>query len=423
MFRVWDISLLICFSVSLMFVGVEGRSELPPPRNLTFKWETPFTLNLTWEKPKDLDPDCKVNYTVCVHHSQDCSVKTKSDMQGDKRSQTKRVQNTTCKFNISNENGLCISVTVNPETCENKNHSPSLDISLPPPTVTLVTNRSYEYSHNRLKCTWRPVDVVQDLGFYYWSPQKNMVIKCNDMKFGECVINDALLKDMTSMFYLFNGTYNGKPVNNTFMDKRPAQYVKLNKPQLTIQKDGHNLRFQTNKSDLDEFGPHCYIYKYKYSKCDKIEPEKEVIEDNKYEVDHDSNCKYRASVQIIFSDKCGAGKSDPSDEVEYGENRDAHLPALLAVIIIPLIVSCCLIVSLVLLRRHKDIIFPKIPEPTLIFKDMLINNIRMPEDLRSPTDGRLYVPIEEIVESKISLEPETPLVPTTANAGIKNSDD
>lgn len=46
--------------------------------------------------------------------------------------------------------------------------------------------------------------------------------------------------------------------------------VKLNKPQLTIQKDGHNLRFQTNKSDLDEFGPHCYIYKYKYSKCDKV---------------------------------------------------------------------------------------------------------------------------------------------------------
>lgn len=32
--------------------------------------------------------------------------------------------------------------------------------------------------------------------------------------------------------------------------------------------------------------------------------------------------------------------------------------------------------------RHKDIIFPKIPEPTLIFKDMFINNIRTAEDLR-----------------------------------------
>ncbi|XP_059381896.1 interleukin-13 receptor subunit alpha-1-like [Carassius carassius] len=418
MFRVWDLSLMICFTVSLMFVGVEGISELPPPRNLTFKWETPFSLNLTWEKPKDLDPDCKVNYTVDVRHYQECSVTANPN----NKIPTRRVQSTTCKLNISNENGLCISVTVNPENCGSKKQSPSLNIILPPPTVTLVTNRSYEYSNNTLRCTWIPVDLVQDLGFYYWSPQIDTEIKCNDMKNGECVIHDTRLKEMTSMFYLFNGTYMGKPVNNTFMEERPAQYVKLKKPQLTIQKDGHSLRFQTNKSDL-EFGSHCYKYKYTYRKCDKIAQEKEVIEKNYYEVDYDSNCKYKARVQIIFSDKCGAGGSDPSDEVEFGEDRDPHLPAFLAFIIIPLIVSCCLIIFLVLLRRHKDIIFPKIPEPTLIFKDMLINNIRMPEDLRSPTDGRLYVPIEEIVESKISLEPETPLIPTTTNAGITISDD
>ncbi|KAF4111431.1 interleukin-13 receptor subunit alpha-1 [Onychostoma macrolepis] len=416
MFRVWDISLMMCFSVSLMFVGVEGMSELPPPRNLTFTWETPFTLNLKWEKPKNLDPGCKVNYTVEVRHSQDCPVKAEQDNQRD--SQTRRVQNTTCKFNISNENGLCISVTVNPEICGIKDPSPSLNISIPPPTVTLVKDRSYEYFNNTLKCTWSPVEVVQDLGFYYWSPHKNTVIKCNDMKIGQCVIHDTFPKYTTNMFYLFNGTYKGKPVNNTFMDKPPTQYVKINKPQLTIQRDQQNLLFQTNS--YLEFGPQCYRYNYTYSMCDKIAPGK-VIENKEYQVDYDSNCKYKARVQIIFYDNCGEGQSDLSDEVEYGENRDPNLPALLAVIIIPFIVSCCLIVSLVLLRRHKDIIFPKIPEPTLIFKDMFINNIRIPEDLRhqSPTDGRLYVPIEEIVESKISLELETPLIPTTTNvAGI-----
>lgn len=405
---------MMCFSVSLMFIGVEGTSALPPPRNLTFTWETPFRLNLKWEKPKDLDPGCKVNYTVDVRHYQNCSVKAEQD----KNSQTRRVQNTICKLNISNENGLCISVTVNPEICGIKDPSPSLNISIPPPTVTLVKDRVYEYSNNRLKCTWSPVEVVQDLGFYYWSPQKDMLIKCNDMKIGQCIIHDTFPKYITDMFYLFNGTYKGKPVNNTFMGKRPTKYVKLNKPQLTIQTDGQNLCFQTNEPDLDEFGPQCYRYNYTYSMCDKISQEK-VIENSKYEVDYDSNCKYKARVQIIFSDKCGEGKSDLSDEVEYGENRDPNLPALLAVIIIPFIVSCCLIASLVLLRRHKDIIFPKIPEPTLIFKDMLINNIRIPEDIRSPTDDRLYVPIEEIVESKISLEPETPLIPTTTNATHK----
>ncbi len=43
-----------------------------------------------------------------------------------------------------------------------------------------------------------------------------------------------------------------------------------------------------------------------------------VKEDSKYEVEYDSNCKYRARVQIIFSSNCGAGNSDLSDEVEYG---------------------------------------------------------------------------------------------------------
>lgn len=282
-----------------------------------------------------------------------------------------------------------------------------------------MENRRYEYYHGEFKCTWSPVEVVQDLGFYYWSFHKDALIKCNDMKIGECIINDTFPMDITNMFYLFNGTYNGKPVNNTFMDELPAKYAKINKPQLTIQRDGQNLRFQTNQSDLIDFALHCYEYNYTYSKCDKI-ASGSFIKESMYDVDYDSNCKYRARVQIILSDSCvGRGQSDLSDEVEYGENRDPNMPALLAVIIIPLIVSCCLIVSLVLLRRHKDIIFPKIPEPTLLFKDMFINSIRISEDLRSPTDGRLYVPIEEIVESKISLEPETPLLPTTTNSTHK----
>ncbi|XP_059363274.1 interleukin-13 receptor subunit alpha-1-like [Carassius carassius] len=409
MFRVWDASLMICFSLSLMFVGGEGKSELPPPRNLTFTWETPFELHLTWERPKDLEPDCKVNYTVNVHHSQDCSER-------DKKFPDRRVQKTSYKLNISNENGLCISVTVNPINCRIKQQSRPSEISIPPPSVRLVKNMSFEYSNNSMKCTWKSDINVPDLGLYYWSPQNETVVKCNEMKTGECIIHSTFLKGMTKMLYLFNGTYKGQPVNNTFMTAGPNHFVKLNKPKLTIQRVGHELHFQTHGSHL-EFYHDCYLYNYIYSKCNEHKKSQEFTKTHK--VEYDSNCKYRARVQIIFSDKCGDGKSDLSDEVEYGEDRDPNLPALLAVIIIPLIVSCCLIFSLVLLRRHKDIIFPKIPEPTLIFKDMLINNIRMAEDLRNTADGRLYIPFEEIVESKISLEPETPLIPNATDMAYK----
>lgn len=57
------------------------------------------------------------------------------------------------------------------------------------------------------------------------SSQNETVMKCNEMRIGECIIHDKF--DMTrDMFYLFNGTYEGEPVNNTFKDKRPAQYGK-----------------------------------------------------------------------------------------------------------------------------------------------------------------------------------------------------
>ncbi|XP_039545896.1 interleukin-13 receptor subunit alpha-1 isoform X2 [Pimephales promelas] len=410
MYLFWNLSLMICFSVSVMFVGSEN-TELPPPKNLNFIWETPFRLRLTWKEPEDLDPYCKVNYTVQVYKSQDCSKKEPESSMTWKVSQLGR------EVNVSNENGLCISVSTNAENCGDRGQSQPVHIILPPPPVRLVTEHNCEYSHNRMKVIWKPTDVVQDLSFYYWSPVSESIIKCipdESMKTGECIIHNEKLKEMVAIYYLFNGTHNGIPVNNTIEGKYPTQCVKLKKPQLKISREGKNLNFETSDTDSKEFYNNCYIYKYTYSKCNEShvveQEEPNTPENNKmtHQVQYNPACKYKARVQVLFSNGCGSGESDPSDEVEYGENSDPNLPVLLAVIIIPLIVSCCLIVSLVLLRRHKDIIFPKIPEPTLLFKGMFNNNnIRTTEDLRRPEAIRLYVPLEEIVESGIRLEPDT----------------
>ncbi|XP_077083880.1 interleukin-13 receptor subunit alpha-1 [Siphateles boraxobius] len=397
MYRFWNLSMMICFSVSVMYVGSDNTPELPPPKNLNFIWVTPFRLSLTWEKPEDLDPYCKVNYTVHVRKSQDCSSK-------EAMTKSFRVSTLSHKVNVSNENGLCISVSTYPENCGGRDHSPSTDIILPPPPVRLVTDRSYEYSHSRMKCTWKPVDDVQDLSFYYWLPWNESIIKCipdETMKVGGCIIHNEQLRHTMEIYYLFNGTRNGVSVSNTFEDERPAQYIKLNKPQLTIHEVGEELHFETHESDSEEFAKDCYIYQYTYSKCNENLRANGTM---KLEVQYDPACKYRASVQVLFAGVCGSGKSDPSDEVEYGENRDPNLPALLAVIIIPLIVSCCLLVSLVLLKRHKNIIFPKIPQPTLLFKDMF-NNIT--EDQQNPATVRLFFPTEETVETRITLELQT----------------
>ncbi|XP_056317127.1 interleukin-13 receptor subunit alpha-1 isoform X1 [Danio aesculapii] len=409
MYRFLDISLIVCFSVSLMFVGVESMSELPPPKNLNFKWETPFTLNLTWDKPEDLDPECLVNYTISVSSSQICS-----NNNIDKR----RVAANKVLLNVSNVNGLCINVTTNLDNCGDRRSPPKI-ITIPAPPVLLVTDRDFAYSHDQLKCTWRPAVDVKDLGFYYWykrEPPLESLIRCipdETMKMGGCVIHNTHLKDINvfgHMFYLFNGTYNGTVVNNTFKDENVKQYVRLKKPQLTVQRVGDSLMFQTNASDLDEFEKGCYKYNYTYSECGKESRNfTELI--NKSTHQYDPYCKYRARVQIHFSNDCGRGFSELSDEVYYGENSNPNTPALLALIIIPLMVSCCLIVSLVLLRRNKDILFPKVPDPSLFFKEMLNSNVNVPVELPANSlDNKLYVPAEEILEYRISLEQDTPLV-------------
>ncbi|XP_067301510.1 interleukin-13 receptor subunit alpha-1 [Pseudorasbora parva] len=398
MCRFWDISLMICFSVSVMFVGADDMSELPPPKNLNFIWETPFRLSLTWEEPEGLDPSCKVNYTVIVTN---CSTE---------KYENKRVHHPSCKMMVANENGLCISVSTNTDNCEKRSQSRSTDIRIPPPPVMLVTDINNAYSNNRMMCTWRTTDGVQDLSFYYWQPENESVIKCTPdetTKTRGCIIYNQNLKEMTEIFYLFKGTHNGVPVTNTFEFDRPQQYAKPDKPHLKIHREGQELYFQTNGSYFYVFGD-CFSYRYTYSRCNEnISAEHKNMT---HVVEYDPACKYRASVQVFYSKTCGAGKSEPSDFVEYGENNDPNISALMAVIIIPLIVSCCLVVSLVLIKRHKKIIFPKIPEPTLFFKDILNNNMRFPEDPRSPAAGRLYVPIEEVVETGISLEPDTSFI-------------
>ncbi|NP_001104307.1 interleukin-13 receptor subunit alpha-1 precursor [Danio rerio] len=400
MYRFLDISLIVCFSVSLMFVGVESMSELPPPKNLNFKWETPFTLNLTWDKPEDLDPECLVNYTISVSSSLICS---------NSNSEKRRVATNKVLLNVSNVNGLCINVTTNFDNCGDKRSPPQI-ITIPPPPVLLVKDRDFAYSHNKLMCTWRPAVDVKDLGFYYWDSSLESLMRCipdDTMKMGGCVIHNKRLKEInvfSQMFYLFNGTYNGTVVNNTFRDESAMQYVRLKKPQLTVQRVGDSLMFQTNASDLDEFEESCYKYNYTYNECGK-ESRNFTEHISKSTKQFDQYCKYKARVQIHFSSNCGRGFSELSDEVEYGENSNPSTPALLALIIIPLMVSCCLIVSLVLLRRNKDILFPKVPGPSLFFKEMLNNSASGPQGLQANSPMNIvYDPTEETVEYNIILE-------------------
>ncbi|KAL6490510.1 hypothetical protein MHYP_G00008550 [Metynnis hypsauchen] len=200
------------------------------------------------------------------------------------------------------------------------------------------------------------------------------------------------------MFFNITGTVKGSTISNTFM-RAPRDSVKPEPPNLNITRDGDRLYLQSNTPN---FAPQCWKYKFKYSKCNE-ESEKDIEAERNPSLllEYDAACKYSAQVQTIFTDYCGKeAESEMSEAVVYGENTDLNSQFKVAMIVIPLMVSCCLIVALVLFRRYKDIILPTIPEPSLLFKDMLNSN----------NDGSqsksLYVPITEVVERDVRLEPK-----------------
>ncbi|XP_055053119.2 interleukin-13 receptor subunit alpha-1 [Misgurnus anguillicaudatus] len=392
MCRYWDISLVICFS--LMFVGVENMpDQMPPPKNLMYTWRTPFTLYVKWEKPEDLDPTCTVNYTVTIFEGQFQHIIQTS--------------NNFYSMNLSNKDGLNFSVTTNPGNCGNKQSSPPISFAIPPPPVMLVRNLNcIYYSKDKMMCTWDPDDDdAQDLDFYWLHGEES--VKCSsyiheNMKIRGCNITSEDFKSKTDdMFYMAIGTYKNSTVINTFRMPGPYQSVRLNKPKFTIKRNGRNLLLQTTRSGFEHLDESCFSYNYTYVKCNETTSAR--VNTNIHSVEYDPICKYKARVKMEFEENCGAGVIEESDEVEYGEDRDPNLPVLLVFIFIAVFIFACLIGCFVLLRRHKDDLLPKIPDPSQFFKEN-ISNIKT-----SYTAPSLYEPKEEPVES-LSLEPQTQLL-------------
>lgn len=376
-----------------MFVGVENMSDqLPPPKDLIYTWSTPYTLVLKWKKPEDLDPTCTVNYTVIIFEGQ---IK-----------HTYQVLNNSYSMNLSNKDGLNVSVHTNPGNCGTKSSSPPISFAIPPPPVMLVRNLNcIYYSEDKMKFTWDPDDDAQDLSFYWLHGNKS--VKCSsyineNMKIRGCdIISEDFKNQAFEMFYMAIGTYKNDTVINTFRMSEPNKNVKLNKPKFTIKRNGRNLLLQATRSGFESFDDGCFSYNYTYVKCN--ETTSAIVTTNIHIVEYDPNCKYKARVKMNYLERCGAGVIEESDEVEYGEDSDPNLPVLLVFIFIAVFICACLIGCFVLLRRHKDDLLPKIPDPSQFFKEN-INNFKT-----SYAAPGLYEPKEESVVS-LSLEPQTPLL-------------
>ncbi|KAF5907105.1 interleukin-13 receptor subunit alpha-1-like [Clarias magur] len=382
--------------------------ELPPPENLRLSWHTNnLKVQVRWQEPAGLDKKCIVNYTV-VAYDEECPPRKPALF-------ICRTEKWTVEQIAPEEKGICVGINTNPMNCAETSASKVVYKYLSPPPALVKNFSCAYYANEKMNCTWSIVKNTPDLQLLYremeklddsLKPCKSYIMNGN-MKTG-CHLHDDKLALHADFYFVITGTEENVQINNRFII---AIYdsVKLPKPKVNIIQEGDRLRFQASLPNFIPKG--CLKYKFIYTKCNE-KNEVPVENESSTIVEYDTACKYTVQGLVLYSNYCGRDRditSDLSEPVDYGMDSDPNLAFKVAIIITPLIVCCCLIAAIVLFRRNKDIILPKIPEPSLFFKDML--NSTSDGLSKSLGGGKLYVPVKEVVASGVSLEPKSLLLP------------
>ncbi|XP_062849620.1 granulocyte-macrophage colony-stimulating factor receptor subunit alpha-like [Trichomycterus rosablanca] len=378
--------------------------ELPQPENLSLSWN-PNSLSLTaqWNRPTNLDADCEVKYVMKLYYEK-CPPKNR------KPKEYWRTKKLNFTLNIDKEDELCVGVMTEPQTCENKNLSKPVYKGLSPP-LALVNNFScVYYADKRMNCTWTLVSNISDLQLFYrnLNETKDMQKSCTlyitngNSKTG-CHIHDDLTTESIYIVFTVSGTVKGLDTQNIF-EIKARDSVKPPTPELEIRLEDRHLLF--NSSTPDFGASHCWQHKYYYSKCN--EEKKEQITEggiSAIRLEYDEACRYTVQVETIYSHYCGEVKKSAKSQIKYyGKDCDPNMSFKVIMIVMPILVSWCLIVALLLFRRNKDIICPVLPHPTLLlFKDIL--NTNYDGFSKDQTKDKIYVPVKEIVANDVHLEP------------------
>ncbi|XP_045067706.1 interleukin-5 receptor subunit alpha isoform X2 [Coregonus clupeaformis] len=234
------------------------------------------------------------------------------------------------------------------------------------------------YSSKAMNCNWLPANQApDDLQLYYWFSGESHKAACSDYQYRAsektgCRLRGDFLEHNVN--FHVNGTFNGLSVQNIFW-VFPINCVKPPAPRVKITEEGKDLILSWDPPDLAAH--HCWVYILNYSKCQES-LSKEIqyqYENVVVDVPYDLRCQYRVQVKAVYKESCGAGESDWSDVELYGvEDRHVDWSMTVVAILIPAAVGLFIILFLCCFMKHRNKLFPEIPQPSLIFKDMVNSN-------------------------------------------------
>lgn len=358
----------------------------PPPTGLSYKWLDPFTVTMFWQKPSELK-DCEVKY--CLKNAKEKDVKGSILANVTVNCLTEKIPKGSDYWTYK-----VWTVCSHSSNCSNKGNPAFVKIQSRKPRAEVKDMKCVTDS-KEMNCSWIPGSQSFNLSYRICGVSEKHInnLKACDQPYSSamrsgCYLKAAYVDDICIVMDSGDNssTFEAAPV------RRP--------PKLIIREEGDNLKLSWEK-----FGSACmWAYEICHKKCNNAENcENFNKQGESMKVPYDKSCRHEFRFRVNSSRNCPTAFSDFSNVVAYGTNKPRDETLTVVTIVIPIILCVCIILSCYCFRRHSAIICPIIPDPSAIFKEMMMNGNK---ELKT-TVGSLYMPVPEPIEPcKIALVTE-----------------
>ncbi|KAK9524511.1 hypothetical protein VZT92_016901 [Zoarces viviparus] len=372
------------------------KAALPPPTELSYEWVDAFTVNVTWKKPSGLQHE-KVWYKYCLALDlpQSCVCVNSRNF-----SATLLTQET------GSGNWTYFVWTV--EDCNSPNESTKVPkiIRTPKPRAEVKDIKCIITGTREMNCSWIPGNPAN-------TPLK--------LSYRICGCTTELIKPLRECdpyvgagrhwcYLTADGVKNDTCVSfETDTGMSTLQIAPMIDPPVFIigEEEGDTLKLSWVHPKI---GVNCiWIYTVCYKKCSHSEECHDyTTQGEPVFIPYDKSCRYEFSSSVKTDRYCKTVFSERGKVVSIGTNEPADETLTVISIVLPVILSVCIFLSCYCFRRHSAIICPVIPDPSAIFKEMMMNGNK---ELKT-TVGSLYTPVPEPIEScKVDLVTDNLVVP------------
>ncbi|XP_042368009.1 interleukin-13 receptor subunit alpha-1 [Plectropomus leopardus] len=364
---------------AMIMVHCCKADDPPPPTGLSYQWLDPFTVNVSWQKPDGV-PEGEVLYKYYLMKNAE-------------------VNSPVCTIWTNFTDSLLTEETGSDSwtyqiwtvrSCDNsKKSSPaSISIRAHKPRAELKDFKCVITSHH-MNCSWSPGNQPFNLSYRMCGrseeQMKNLTVCDQPHSSGTrsgCYLKfDAVSNDVCMCVDTRAGRSTLKPK------------LVIHSPKLSVREEEDYL---TLSWTYPEFGERwCWRYEVCHRQCNKpVECKNFTSEEESLKMAYDRRCRYEFRSRVTTADYCKDVSSDFGDVESYGTNEPPDQTMTVVSIVIPIILSVCIILSCYCFRRYSSILCPIIPDPSAIFKEMMMNGNK---ELKPP--GSLYTPVPEPVES------------------------